>query len=274
MANTSLPGGFMERRDFLTTSLAASALALGNRASAQSSSQATAGKVREYYEIRKYHLQSGPQIKLTEGYVAEALIPALNRLGIAPVGAFHLDFGPETPTLYLLLPCTSLETLATAELRLTQDAVFMKAAEPFWNAPAAAPAFQRVESSLLIAFEGWPKLTPPKPGKRIFQLRTYESPSSQDHVRKVEMFHHGEFEYFQNAGCGQVFYGDTLIGPRMPNLTYMLTFPDMGALNTSWDHFRTDPAWKKLSGSPRYSYEAIVSNISNLILSPTAYSQI
>lgn len=268
----------MERRDFLTTSLAASAFALTQQASGQSHPQTPAGKPREFYEIRKYHLQSGPQTKLTETYVAEALIPALNRMGIAPVGAFHLDFGPETPTLYLLLPCSNVETLAMAELRLAQDAVFMKAAEPFWNTPATAPAFQRIESSLLIAFEGWPKLTPPasaaQHGKRIFQLRTYESATSQDHVRKVEMFHHGEFEIFQNAGFGQVFYGDTLIGPRMPNLTYMLSFTDMAEMNACWDKFRNDPAWKKLSGSSRYAFEQIVSNISNLILSPTSYSQI
>jgi hypothetical protein len=267
----------MERREFLTTSVAASALALTSQP-ARAQASATAGKPREYYEIRKYHLQSGPQIKLTESYVSDALIPALNRLGIAPVGAFHLDIGPDTPTLYLLLPCTNLETLATAELHLAQDAVFMKAAEPFWNTPATAPAFQRIESSLLIAFEGWPKLTPPaataQHAKRIFQLRTYESATNQDHVRKVEMFHHGEFEIFQASGFGQVFYGDTLIGPRMPNLTYMLTFADMADLNAKWDVFRNAPEWKKLSASPRYAFEAIVSNISNLILSPTTYSQI
>jgi hypothetical protein len=264
----------MERREFLKTSAAASAFALAGQSSAQSQASATAGKTREFYEIRKYHLQSGPQTKLTESYVSDALIPALNRLGIAPVGAFHLDIGPETPTLYLLLPSTNVETLATAELKLAQDAVFMKAAEPFWNTPATAPAFQRIESSLLIAFEGWPKLTAPQHGKRIFQLRTYESATSQDHVRKVEMFHHGEFEIFQAAGFGQVFYGDTLIGPRMPNLTYMLSFADQADLNAKWDVFRNAPEWKKLSASPRYAFEAIVSNISNLILSPTTYSQI
>jgi NIPSNAP len=264
----------MERREFLTASLTASALALANQATAQTSS----GRPREYYEIRKYHLQTGPQIKITESYISDALIPALNRLGIAPIGAFHLDIGPETPTLYLLLPCTKLEALVTAELQLARDESFMKAAEPFWNAPATAPAFQRIESSLLIAFEGWPKLTPPAStsthGKRIFQLRTYESPSSQAHVRKVEMFHHGEFEIFQSAGFGQVFYGDTLIGPRMPNLTYMLSFADMNDLNAKWDVFRSDPAWNKLKSSPRYNFEEIVSNISNLVLSPTTYSQI
>ena len=77
----------MERREFLTSTLATSAFALAGSASAQPAS----GRPREYYEIRKYHLQTGPQTKLTDTYLSEALIPALNRLGIAPVGAFHLD---------------------------------------------------------------------------------------------------------------------------------------------------------------------------------------
>src|SRR5580698_5879075 len=111
----------MERREFLTASLATSALALANQATAQ-----TPGKPREYYAIRRYHMQTGPQTGLTDTYISDALIPALNRLGIAPVGACHLDIGPETPTLYLLMPCSKLETLVTAELLLAQDETFMK----------------------------------------------------------------------------------------------------------------------------------------------------
>ncbi|HEX3437573.1 MAG TPA: NIPSNAP family protein [Pseudacidobacterium sp.] len=264
----------MERRRFLTSSLAASALAFTVKSNAQTST----GKQREYYELRKYHMQSGPQTKLTGSYVSDALIPALNRLGISPVGAFNLTFGSETPVLYVLIPSTSLETLVTSDLRLTQDKQFMQAAEPFWNVSAKEPAYVRIESSLLIAFEGWPRLTPPpaaaQKGERIFQLRTYESPTNQDHVRKVEMFHSGEFEIFSRAGFHQVFYGDTLIGPRLPNLTYMLAFNDMTELKTKWDVFGNDPEWKKLSASPRFAFESIVSNISNLILTPTAYSQI
>ena len=241
----------------------------------KSGGQETAGKPRAYYELRKYHMQSGPETKLTESYVSGALIPALNRMGMSPIGAFNLSIGPETPTLYVLIPSTSVEALVTADLHLAQDKAFMQAAEPFWNAPATAPPYVRIESSLMIAFEGWPKLTPPASrGKRLFQLRTYESPTNQDHVRKVEMFHNGEFEIFQKAGFGQVFYGDSLIGPRLPNLTYMLTFGDIGEMNAKWAAFGSDPDWKKLSASPRYAFEQIVSNITNLILTPTDSSQI
>jgi hypothetical protein len=60
----------------------------------------------------------------------------------------------------------------------------------------------------------------------------------------------------------------------MPNLTYMLSFKDSAEMDAQWDAFRNDPAWKKLSADPRFSYEAIVSNITNLVLSPLAASQI
>jgi len=264
----------MQRRQFLAASLASSVIALSKDAAAET----PAVRPREYYQLRRYHLQSGPQLKLTESYLSEALLPALMRMGMGPVGAFKLDFGLETPAYYVLIPGESVEALATLDLQLARDDGFMKIAEPFWNAPATAPAFLRVESSLLAAFEGWPRVTPPASaatkGKRIFQLRTYESPSYQDHVRKVEMFNKGEYEIFKNAGFHPVFFGDTLIGAQVPCLSYMLSFPDMNALTQEWDVFRTDPAWKKYSTSPRYGYEAIVSNISNLVLSPLEASQI
>ena len=233
---------------------------------------------REFYQLRRYGMQMGPQTALAESYFGDALIPALTRMGLGPIGAFKLDFGPETPGFYLLIPGSSAETLALLDTRLAQDAVFLKAAEPFWSSPATAPAFARVESTLLQAFEGWPRLTPPASAatksKRIFQLRTYESPSHAAHVRKLEMFNNGEFEIFQRTGLHPVFFGDTLIGSRMPSLTYMLTFADTHELETNWASFSADPAWKKLSTSPRYSYESIVSNISNLILSPLAISEV
>jgi hypothetical protein len=264
----------MERRQFLAASVAASALAFTGDAAAQ----APAAGAPEFYQLRRYALQSGPQLKGADAYFADALLPALGRMNLGPVGAFKVDIGPETPTYCLLIPGPQAGTLAELDLRLAEDAVFMKAAEPFWNATAATPAFLRIESALLKAFAGWSKITPPASSatkaKRIFQLRTYESPSHGDHVRKVEMFHSGEFEIFLKAGFHPVFFGDTLIGSRLPNLTYMLSFENTAELEAKWDVFRNDPAWKKLSASPRFAFDPIVTNITNLILSPLACSQI
>jgi hypothetical protein len=270
----------MERRQFLAASIATSAAALvGNTAAeAQPAANPKSAGNREFYQIRRYTLSSGPQGRLTEDFFAHALIPALGRMKMGPIGAFRLDFGPETPQYYLVIPGETTEALATIDWQLAKDEDFLKIAAPFWNATAAAPAFQRLETSLLAAFEGWPKITPPassaSKGKRIFQLRTYESPSNSEHIRKVEMFHKGEFEFFQRSGCHPVFFGDTLFGSRMPSLTYMLSFADTADLDAGWDKFRADPDWKKLSADPRYSFDPIVSNISNLVLSPLSCSQV
>jgi hypothetical protein len=271
----------VNRRRFLTSapSIAASAVAIDASSRYLRAAQQTADtKSREYYELRRYHLQSGPQRKLADGFFRDALIPALNRMGISPVGVFTVDIGPESPSFYVLIPSTSVETLVTAEFRLERDAEYLKAGAAFLNAPAKEPAYVRMESSLMLAFEGMPKLTvPPATSEhraRVFELRTYESPSDQDHRRKVEMFNSGEFDVFQKAGFWQVFYGDTLIGPRMPNLTYMLGFEDLTERNKMWKAFLSAPEWKKLSSAPRYTFEEIVSSISNQILSPTSYSQI
>ncbi len=263
----------MDRRSFLSTSIAASGL------SASAAAADAPKPAAEYYDLRRYQLVSGPGTKLTDNYFSGALIPALNRLGIGPVGAFSVYFGPDTPAYYLLMPSTKVETLVTADLEVAKDSAFVKAAAPFWDAPAATPPYARIESTLLRAFEGYPKLTVPaaatKKEKRIYHLRTYVSPTNMDHVRKVEMFHHGEFEFFAKAGADGVFYADALIGPRLPSLTYMLSFPDMAALETGWAKFGADPDWRKLSADPRFKLDPpTVSNVTSLVLRPLAYSQV
>jgi NIPSNAP protein len=272
----------MQRRKFLTSTLTASTLAAAAPAgflqSAPPQATSSDGKGREFYQLRCYHLSSGPQRKLCDDFFRDALIPALNRLAITPVGVFDLSIGPETPSIYVLMPSLSLDTLVNVETRLAQDAEYLKTGAPFLTAPATAPAFTRMESSLLQAFERTPRLKLPPAtatkGPRIFELRTYESPSDQDHKRKIEMMDVSEGEIFDKAGFFQVFYGDTLVGSRLPNLTYMISCENMAERDKKWAAFRDSAAWKSLSSQPRYAFEAIVSNITNVILAPTAYSQI
>jgi len=48
----------------------------------------------------------------------------------------------------------------------------------------------------------------------------------------------------------------------------------LAARDAAWGRFGPDPEWKKLSTTPGYTDPEIVSNISNLLLRPTSYSQI
>lgn len=234
------------------------------------------GTTREFYELRLYHLLRGPKQKLFDDFYEHAAIPAMNRAGMGPIGVFSVMVGPESPTMYVLIPHKSLESFATANDRVRADPKFRKAGAVFLNAPATDPAYVRVESSLMAAIEGVPKLEVPAAGSksRIFELRTYESHSKQANKKKIEMFNTGELAIFRRTGLQPVFFGETLIGTRMPNLTYMLTFEDMAAREKNWHAFGPDPAWKLLSSTPGYTDQEIVCKISNLFLRPTAYSQI
>jgi len=130
----------------------------------------------------------------------------------------------------------------------------------------------------MVAFEGMQKLEIPagatgnKP--RIFELRTYESASEKAARKKVEMFNRGEIALFRRTGLQPVFFGQTLIGSRLPNLTYMLVFDGLEQRTANWARFVADPDWKKLSTTPGYTNPEAVSNISNIFLQPAGYSQI
>jgi hypothetical protein len=272
----------MQRRKFLSSSILATAAASAVATCApdllaRPQDSAASGK-RDFYQLRRYQLVAGPERKLADDYFRDALVPALNRMEITPVGVFNVTIGPETPVMYVLIPSASVERLVTIDDRLLKDDAYMKAADAFLNAPAKQPAFLRMESSLMQAYEKMPKITLPpvsvSKSPRVFELRTYESGTIQDHWRKIEQMSSGEGDIFSKAGIPQVFYGDTLIGPRLPNLTYMLCFNSLAERDAKWDAFRNAPEWKALSTNPRYAFEDIVSNITNIMLAPTAYSQI
>ncbi len=253
-------------------------LASALEAPAAESGAGTAGPAREYYELRRYLLRRGPKQKLFDDFYRQAAIPALNRAGVRAVGVFGMMYGPDSPGMYVLLPHASLEAYAATRQKLDDDAEYQKAGAEFLNAPATDPAYIRVESSLMRAFAGIPQLEIPAAAQgnhaRIFELRTYENHSFKANQKKIEMFNVGEIAIFRRAGLQPVFFGETIIGAKLPNLTYLLTFENMAAHDKCWGAFGGDPEWRKLSSTPGYTDPEIVTNISNIFLRPAAYSQI
>ena len=269
----------MKRREFVKSSIAAPLVAGSMSLSSFGGGAQDGGGPRpEYYELRLYHLKRGPQVKRINDFFRDVALPAMTRNGLGPIGVFDVLTGPDSPTLYMLIPHKSLDSVATASARVNADAEYQKAGAGFINAPPTDPGYSRIESSLMVAFDGMPRLEVPaaaagnKP--RIFELRTYESHSKKANKKKIEMFHRGEIGIFRRSGLQPVFFGETLIGTKLPNLTYMVSFENLAAREKNWAAFAADPEWKKLSGLPEYTDSEIVSNITNMFLRPTAYSQI
>ena len=266
----------MDRRQFVATAAATGAGAVIPFASTAGSGLSQAPTDREYYELRKYRCASAPRMRILEDFWSKAMIAACGRIGIGPVGVFKGVYGPDSATLHILLTHQSLESAATATSRLLDDAEVRSAGAEYFGAPIDNPPFVRMDSRLLVAFSGLPHLVVPDAAKekkpRILELRTYESHNELTGRKKVEMINSGEVEFFRRSGAPPVFFGESLFGDGMPSLSYMLVFPDIAARDAGWAAFGKDPDWVKMSAEPRY--KDLVSNISDLILRPTAYSQI
>jgi hypothetical protein len=103
-------------------------------------------------------------------------------------------------------------------------------------------------------------------------MRTYES-FSEDRARaKVEMFNDGEIGIFPECGFENVFFGESLVGPGLPNLKYMLAAPDMPTNEKGWKTFLEHPDFVRMKDDPKYA--DTVSKITKLFLEPADYSQV
>jgi len=261
----------MKRREFLKTSLAASALA-ATTTTVMNAAEEKTGAPREFYELRLYHLRQGPTMKRFDDFYRDVAVPAWNRAGVSTVGVFDVMIGPDAPTKYVLLPFVSLAALQAAREKFESDDAVLKA--DFANVLPTDPAYIRKESTLMQAFTSMPKLEVPEKKSRIFELRTYEAHSRKANKKKIEMFDVGEIDIFRRTGLKPVFFGDTLVGTKLPNLTYMLVFDDMATRDKNWGVFGGHPDWKKLSTTPGYTNAEILTNITSVFLRPTGYSQV
>ena len=271
----------MERRQFIAAAAGAGGTWLSSPATARTSlTAALQGGTPEYYELRRYRLRRGPQQPLVDSYMRDALVPALQRAGVGPVGVFNVTIGADNPTLHLLITYKTIDAFVSLPVRLAADTAYQSTGAAYLNAVATSPAFIRIESSLMRAFDSMPALALPFGGgeagrrPRLFELRVYESHSEQASRKKIEMFDKGEIAIFRKAGLQPVFFGQTLVGHDLPNLAYMLVYEDMAARDRQWAAFAADPEWRKLSTTPGLTDPDIVTSISNTYLRPTAYSQI
>ena len=268
----------MNRRDFVAGTVGASLVpVLGQAAANGQTPEPTvpAGKP-QILELRRVHVKQGQMVTRYHEYAKNALVPALNRAGVKPVGAFSVAVGPDSPTVYLLLPHSSADSMLTLTSRLNDDAEYQKAGAAFRALPANDPPYLRRESSLMTPFAGSPTLDLPSGPNavpsRVFELRTYKSHNDRAGAKKIEMFEKGEFPIFRRVGLNWVFFAKDVVGNTLPSLTYLLVFANLAAYDKAWAAFRDDPDWVKLRGLPEY--QDIVTTIDNVLLRPTDYSQI
>jgi|SRR5581483_3074594 len=259
----------MERRQLLAAA-AASALFSGRAQTPEDSNV--------YLELKTWRLHNTEenQPARVADFLQTGLGPGLARTGARLIGAFSNVIAPDGPFYVTLAQYPSLGAFQDSLGRLINDEGYQHELEKLGE--GSGLPFVRVESSLLRTFDGMRRPAVPDLGERrpprVFEMRTYESQSFSTLARKIGMFNGGEISIFQRLGMRPVFFGETIVGPRQPNLTYMLSFDDLGDRDRLWQEFGMDAQWKKLSSEPRLKDQEIVANISNIVLRPLTFSLI
>jgi hypothetical protein len=259
----------MDRRSFVMTAVASTAGSSLLHAE-------PARKSPSWFELRFYHLRNDLERKPLDDFLKNSYLPLCRNSGIAPVGCFNVSAGGKMPMLVTLTTFPSLSVMESFTDSLASDPMWKKAVEEFSHYKPMV--YTRFDSSLLRAF-----VTMPVPenfhrqeGKdpRLFELRSYESRNLQATLTKIKMFEEEEIGIFRVTGLNPVFFGHTVVGHDLPNLTYMLVFPNMEAREEAWRKFLGHPDWIKLRSRMEFADSEIVSNINNCFLRATAYSEI
>jgi len=229
-----------------------------------------------YYELKIYHIKTQAQEDKLDNYLQNAYLPALHRIGITNVGVFKPRAGDTLgKRVYVLIPFRSSSQMESLNDKLAADSQYFIDGKDYINAPYNDEPYTRMETIVLRAFPKMPRPAVPELSAdktdRVYELRSYESPSEAYNLNKVKMFNDGdEVALFKRLGFNAVFYSEVLAGSHMPNLMYMVTFNSMADHDRLWKAFGNDPYWKTLSAKPEYQNN--VNHIDAIFLHPTAYS--
>ena len=257
----------IKRRTFLSGSAAAAAVAC-----AGPGASAGARPKQEIHELRVYQAKDAATQTIVGTYLKQALLPALNRQGIDRIGVFTEFEKPDSNDIFVLIPFKTWESFSEVTPRLMADGAYLKAAADYFARPKKQSAYARIWSRLMKAFAGMPTLEPPPKGTGIYELRTYESHTEKHAFLKVDMFNTGEIQVMRDVKLGPVFFGETLVADDVPNLTYMLSAPNLDEHNKHWKAFGAHPEWKRMKALPKY--KDTVSKITKWYLKPESYSEI
>jgi hypothetical protein len=257
----------MERRDFIQKSILTTA-AVAGAGLASAAPQAPGSK--EVYEFRVYHMRRN--MNPLDNFFSKALIPALNKAGVRNVGVFRETSMTEPAKIYVLIPFASFEDYGKVSLGLKNDKDFAQSSNEYNQIPVEQAVYERFDSSLLLAFDGFTKMSVPSKNQKLFELRTYEGYSEDAVKRKIKMFNEGEIAIFKDVKLPAVFYSENIAGKDMPALTYMAAYENMEERDRVWKAFSVHPEWQKMSKLPEYANT--VSKIHKIFLERLPYSQV
>jgi len=214
---------------------------------------------RDYYLIQVYHCSTSKQIANIDAFLKNTFLPYIHENGIQKVGVFApLDNDTaRDKRLYVWVPFKNIQKLDELDQKIEALDPMGNAAIIHLESADSSLPYTRIEKIITRAFKFQPqyvtKSTLTKSSSRVYEYRSYESPTEDMHLRKVHMFNEGgEVTLFASLNFNAIFYSKVIAGSSMPNLIYMISFNNMEDRNAHWKSFGEAPLWKKISAAPEY----------------------
>ena len=231
-------------------------------------------KKTRLYRLTYYYLRMGDQPAKLSQFLASQM-PLVRKVVPGPIGVFNVFLGAHLPAMVTLVGYPGYAEMEAAGKTILGDPGFQKASDEVQQGPE--PPYDRSDVVLLEATDYSPEIVPlaarPKVS-RIFELRVYHSPTVRQNRLLHERFAGSEIKIFHRVGVHPILYSSTLIGPNMPNLTYLTPFATLAEREKAWDAFGADPDWIKVRKESIDRGGQITNQISITLLRPTDYSPI
>ncbi len=265
----------MDRRSFMNSTLVQAIGGVGMLSASAGGAQAQRSERKtRLYRLSYFYMRQGDQGARMNQFLSSQT-PLFQKTIPGPFGIFNVFLGPHIPAMVVLAGYPSFGAMESAQTQWQKDAGFQKALSEFEQ--GAEPPFERSDTVLLQATDYSPEIVPLKEKPkvpRIFELRVYHSPTQRQLRALHERFSGAEIKIFHRVGVHPILYSSTVIGPNMPNLTYLMPFTTLAEREKAWDAFGADPDWIKVRKESIDRAGQITNQISITLLRPADYSPI
>jgi hypothetical protein len=217
-----------------------------------------------FYVLEQYFLEQGTQPPRIHDFFSKALLPAMERVHKGPKIFLEAVMAPHLPQVIAIFGLQSPDQIWSVSKALFADKEFSHAFDQ-WESGEAP--YVSASATLLEATEFSPEIVAPqKPPAtpRVFEIRSYHSPTARQAKLLHERFAGPEIKIFHRVGVNPILYSTTVFGANRPCLTYVIPFDTLGAREKAWNAFAADEEWIRVrkESVDRGGQLSIVQNIS------------
>ena len=171
-------------------------------------------------------------------YMADTLLPCMDRLGSIPRMCLEAIVAPHTPQTLLLTMYSSFNEMLEVRDRIASDQRVRRG----WAEIESAQVLDDVRSQVLMVSEESVRF----PGETtfakhgLFEVRTWHAPAwrggAAPEVSSV----------LSRIGIDPIVAGATVAGEHLPRFTYVVPFDDLAARQQAWTKLDGDAQWMEM----------------------------